>query len=555
MGLVEFLVRMTADNSDLKKKMKDSENATKSFGTSVGKMAGMMGLSFAAAGAAVVAFSLASYKAWQESEKMSRKLMASVKGNETAFKALTSQAGKLQRELGVDDESIMQLQSLAASSDKSTEEIKKLTEASVYLSKVTGQDLQAAYLQINNTFTGSAGRLGRLDDEFSTLTKEQLIHGDAVDLVIKKYKDLAKAQTTTPEKMSSNWENLKENIGQFAGPTVNNLLEGFNNWLVLINSNLLTTGEKLKLAFTFTSPEALINEKQAVLDNVEAWKLYDIQQSQIGFLKTAAGIDAVTAAMKRLYAKNYGEGGKWAKSTIVKPTGEPKGNTYVTGMNAAYSKAQDLAQFDIQVPLFNGAFDALQNTFVEINGITQQGNASILQYRDSITDTASAAKTLTEQLKAMADAQEAGWIAGDMFNAVANAEINSIEDLGKVVWNTARQIIAAKLAETIANSIASVTGIPFPFNLIAAGVAGAGAGAIFNQLVPKLAEGGIASGPSMAMVGEYAGAKSNPEVIAPLSKLQNMLGNRQQVEVVGYISGDVIRLANKRSEYIYNRRG
>lgn len=32
-----------------------------------------------------------------------------------------------------------------------------------------------------------------------------------------------------------------------------------------------------------------------------------------------------------------------------------------------------------------------------------------------------------------------------------------------------------------------------------------------------------ASGPTLAMVGEYAGASGNPEVIAPLDKLQGML--------------------------------
>jgi hypothetical protein len=40
----------------------------------------------------------------------------------------------------------------------------------------------------------------------------------------------------------------------------------------------------------------------------------------------------------------------------------------------------------------------------------------------------------------------------------------------------------------------------------------------------KFAKGGIVSGPTNALIGEYAGAKSNPEVVAPLSKLTEMLG-------------------------------
>jgi hypothetical protein len=42
--------------------------------------------------------------------------------------------------------------------------------------------------------------------------------------------------------------------------------------------------------------------------------------------------------------------------------------------------------------------------------------------------------------------------------------------------------------------------------------------------VPAFAEGGIVSGPTLGLMGEYAGAKSNPEVIAPLDKLQSMMG-------------------------------
>ena len=41
--------------------------------------------------------------------------------------------------------------------------------------------------------------------------------------------------------------------------------------------------------------------------------------------------------------------------------------------------------------------------------------------------------------------------------------------------------------------------------------------------IPMLAEGGVASGPTLAMVGEYAGANGNPEVIAPLDKLRELL--------------------------------
>jgi hypothetical protein len=41
--------------------------------------------------------------------------------------------------------------------------------------------------------------------------------------------------------------------------------------------------------------------------------------------------------------------------------------------------------------------------------------------------------------------------------------------------------------------------------------------------LPPLAQGGILSGATMALMGEYAGAQTNPEVIAPLNKLKDLL--------------------------------
>ena len=53
----------------------------------------------------------------------------------------------------------------------------------------------------------------------------------------------------------------------------------------------------------------------------------------------------------------------------------------------------------------------------------------------------------------------------------------------------------------------------------------AGATALISGQFAKFADGGIVSGPTMGLVGEYPGARSNPEVIAPLNKLQGMIGS------------------------------
>ena len=70
--------------------------------------------------------------------------------------------------------------------------------------------------------------------------------------------------------------------------------------------------------------------------------------------------------------------------------------------------------------------------------------------------------------------------------------------------------------------------------------------------IPALAEGGLAYGPTLAMVGDNKGANIDPEVVAPLSKLKGMLGGNT-VQVYGRISGDDIVLSNSRASRDRNR--
>ena len=126
-----------------------------------------------------------------------------------------------------------------------------------------------------------------------------------------------------------------------------------------------------------------------------------------------------------------------------------------------------------------------------------------------------------------------------------------------VMIQTATQAIGVALSQSLANGVLVSTNLAVSLGpagiaalpvLIGGAIAAVKAG--FSQ-VPALANGGIASGPTMALVGEYSGARSNPEVIAPLNKLQNMInggsnnGGLQRLEAV--IRGSDILLSNERA--------
>lgn len=76
--------------------------------------------------------------------------------------------------------------------------------------------------------------------------------------------------------------------------------------------------------------------------------------------------------------------------------------------------------------------------------------------------------------------------------------------------------------------------------------------------IPKFAAGGIVSGPTMGIMGEYAGARSNPEVIAPLNKLQGMLdtgGGGGAFTLETKVSGQDLLLVLQRAEKQNKRLG
>lgn len=103
-------------------------------------------------------------------------------------------------------------------------------------------------------------------------------------------------------------------------------------------------------------------------------------------------------------------------------------------------------------------------------------------------------------------------------------------------------LTAAKKQEANANAEAMATGagssvasIPIVGPVMAVAAIASVIAAL--SAIPKFAKGGIAYGPTLGLFGEYPGASHNPEVVAPLSSLTNILGGAGGGTVEFHISG------------------
>ena len=129
-------------------------------------------------------------------------------------------------------------------------------------------------------------------------------------------------------------------------------------------------------------------------------------------------------------------------------------------------------------------------------------------------------------------------ITGEEFNPIQRL----LEMLGKLLKDLGTALITyAGLIEAFKKAFSN------PYVAIAVGVAAVAAGTVFMNLAKKpikLAQGGLAYGPTMAVVGDNPGAANDPEVVAPLSKLRDYMGG-QKLELTGDIQwemrGDTLR--------------
>jgi tape measure domain-containing protein len=146
----------------------------------------------------------------------------------------------------------------------------------------------------------------------------------------------------------------------------------------------------------------------------------------------------------------------------------------------------------------------------------------------------------------------------EAFANLAESGFKSMKELAAAVRQSIAVIIGDMIKVFVAKALAGLP--PTPFLLaIAPAIAGL-AGSLGKNLImkigaPKLAEGGLAYGPTMATVGDNRNARVDPEVIAPLSKLKSMMGDMGMGGGVleTRISGNDLIILLNRSQKTLNR--
>ena len=197
-----------------------------------------------------------------------------------------------------------------------------------------------------------------------------------------------------------------------------------------------------------------------------------------------------------------------------------------------------------------GGADLMLEEFEEIEEGLDDGTESMIENFGKLKEAAT---------NSMMKAVEVSNMFGSSFGAAVADVVSGEKTAGQALKGLAIQAIRAVIQMAKANVIANATSPANAANLATGGLATpafiiAGLSMLEGFLggITAFADGGIVSGPTMGLVGEYPGAKTNPEVIAPLDKLRSMMGG-QNVVVTGRLSGRDILLSSEMSNIDRNR--
>ena len=195
-------------------------------------------------------------------------------------------------------------------------------------------------------------------------------------------------------------------------------------------------------------------------------------------------------------------------------------------------------------------FDKISDALVRVDGQIQGSKDNLKDYKVSWTD------TMNNINKSILDfvSNSINFLAESLGRALAGENIEVFKGLSLMLAESlidiGKALVAYAIPVLLALTLLKKPSIPTAVAAIGAGIAAIAAGSLLKSKLnsdktQKFANGGIISGPTMGLMGEYPGAASNPEVVAPLDKLKSLMGNSGGTLEARISGNDLLILMNK----------
>jgi hypothetical protein len=328
--------------------------------------------------------------------------------------------------------------------------------------------------------------------------------------------------------------------------------------------NYTKTYYDTKLAFAVNDEKEqiqILNEEQAAYDAMYALKII----SDIEYAKSSAQVYKQIYAIRNNLAKQQEtEDKKISDRELQNSLDALKIESDVamkiansTGRGTASERIAILEQY--KTALYDLAsmggwtaeqLDKISDALVRVDGEIKGSQDNLRDYKITWTD------TMNSINKSIIDfvANSINYLADSLGKALAGEKIEVFKGLALLLADSlidiGKALVAYAVPVLLALTLLKKPSIPTAIAAIAAGTAAIVAGSFLksklsNSQPQAFANGGIISGPTMGLMGEYPGAANNPEVVAPLDKLKSMIGNTEGTLEARISGNDLLILMNK----------
>ncbi len=369
--------------------------------------------------------------------------------------ALLDQASALQKTTRFGDEATIAQMGFLASIGFTEEKIQQVIPVAMDLAEATGMSLESAVRNTAKTFSGMAGELGELVPQIRGLTSEQMKAGEAVKVMGELFGGQAQAQAQTYagsiEQLKNDLGDMAEGIGEIVIPIFEDLAPHIKRTIDFWKGYISQTREAKESDKEVSESMALLNEQ------------IDSQRNRLELFTEAS--------------KDNNQIQKFAIANGV-TFFEQKARALST-MDNERTKLREL--IEEQLRLAKAEDEALLKSKESI-----EVNKDVVKSLDTIKN---ANKENTEQTKLAKMAEEERFVTS---------------------LSGARSLIKSLLAQAVASLIAKEVSSKGVLGLITGSAGAIAVSALFDENVPKFAQGGIVQGnpsrgdvvPVMATAGE-----------------------------------------------------
>ncbi len=386
------------------------------------------------------------------------------------------------------------------------------------------EDQGPAYDPNATTLKGFRENIAFLDKKRETLSSFEDLKENSAERIqweqlIKTYENLGKAEEKLGPVYDANAKSIKglrENIQalnklreEATDPTK---VEEYNAKIAATEKQLAELEDAGKPAqYTYRADAGNLSE---IEENIS----YLQEQLQTASITEAARLNQ-EIAMWQKKAEAIRNAGMEAKANF---------DTYRNGWNAIKDAGSG-------IDAITGALEGNGNAWQKVTGIVD----GFLQIYDGIKGVLTIVDLFRKTSEATATAKtvEAGATVAATSATAINAATADATAAAQAPVIAANKAAAASYMELAAAAyMAAHASIPFVGFALGAGFTSAAetlVKSVGKTMATPFANGGIVSGPTVGLIGEYAGASNNPEVVAPLDKLRDLIRPASQPVIVG----------------------